>query len=202
MSSPTPASSARPASIPASLLFCSALLFAIVVACGSGGGDSITEPKLVNTGPGNTGAPDVSGLYMRTDNAAASTCTPQSLPPSGGTVQLEAFVDSAPIRLYQNGTRVTLAYLEFPDKPADTGSVDLAGKLSMAIVGTGSKENLRGTRQFYVDISGTFGLTRPDANSPFSATGNYSYVYHENSATAPVFTTCTRTIAITFRKNG
>jgi hypothetical protein len=200
MSSPTHRTSARPASIPAPLLLCSALLFGIVVACGGGGGDSITEPKLVNTGPGNTGVPDVSGFYTRVDNGAASTCTPQNLPPGGGTVQLEAFVDSAPIRLYQNGTKVTLAYIEFPDKPADTGTVDLSGKLSMAIAGTGSKENLRGTRQFYVDISGSFALTRSDANSPFSATGNYSYVYHENSPTAPVFATCTRTIAITFRK--
>ena len=201
MSSSTRLSSARLASALPTPLLCGALLFAIVAACGGGGGDAVTGPKLVNTGPGNTGTPDVSGVYMRVDNAAASTCTPQNLPAGGGTVRLEAFVDSAPIRLYQNGTRIQLAYLNFPDQEADTGTVDLSGKVAMGIAGAGQKENLRsGARQFYVDLKGTFNLTRPDASSPFQATGNYSYVYHEDAATAPVYATCTRTIAITFRK--
>jgi hypothetical protein len=182
-------------------LLCGALLFAIVTGCGGAGGDTVTGPKLVNTGPGNTGTPDVSGVYLRVDNASASTCTPQDLPPGGGTVRLQAFVDSAPVRLYQNGTRIQLAYLNYPDQEADTGTVDLSGKVAMGIAGTAQKENLRaGTRQFYVDMKGTFGLTRTDANSPFQATGNYTYVYHEDAATAPVFATCTRTVAVTFQK--
>jgi hypothetical protein len=202
MTSSTRLSSARPASTPSLPLLCGALLFAIVAACGGGGsGDTVTGPKLVNTGPGNTGTPDVSGDYMRVDNAAASTCIPQNLPPGGGTVRLEAFVDSAPVRLYQNGTRIQLAYLNFPDQEADTGTVDLSGKIAMGISGNGQKENLRaGTRQFYVDMKGTFNLTRPDASSPFAATGNYTYVYREDATTAPAFATCTRTIQITFRK--
>jgi len=193
--------SARPASTLSSPLLCGALLIAIAAACGGSGGDAVTGPKLVNTGPGNTGVPDVSGVYMRIDNAAASTCTPQDLPPGGGTVKLQAFVDSAPVRLYQNGTRIQLAYLNFPDQEADTGTVDLSGKVAMGIVGTGSKENLRaGTLQFYVDLKGTFNLTRTDAGAPYTATGNYTYVYHQDAATAPVYATCTRTIDITFRK--
>ena len=202
MTSSNRLSSARPASHVVPPFLCGALLFAIAAACGgSAGGDPITGPKLVNTGPGNTGAPDVSGFYARVDDAAPSTCTPQDLPAGGGTVRLQAFVDSTPIRLYQNGTRIQLANVNFPDQEADTGHVDLAGNIAMGIAGTGSKENLRaGTRQFYVDMKGTFTLTRPDANSPYQATGNYSYVYHENSPTAPVYTTCTRTIAITFTK--
>jgi hypothetical protein len=192
------------------LLLGGALLVAIVAACGGGGdggGDTVTGPPptppvLVNTGPGTTGVPDVSGFYMRVNNAAASTCDPQDPTPAGGTVQLAAFVDSQPIKLYQNGTKLTLAYTNFPQAPADSGVVDLAGKLTMGIAGTGSKENLRGTRQFYVDISGNFALTRPDSSSPFTGPGSFKYIYHENSATAPVFTTCTRTITITFRKTG
>ena len=198
--------SARPASAPAPLLLCAALLVAIVAGCGGGGdggGDTVTGPPvLVNTGPGTTGVPDVSGFYMRVNNAAASTCTPQDPTPAGGTVQLAAFVDSQPIKLYQNGTKLTLAYTNFPQAPADSGVVDLAGKLTMGIAGTGSKENLRGTRQFYVDISGDFVLTRPDASSPYTGPGNFKYVYHENAATAPVFATCTRSITVTFRKTG
>lgn len=201
MMSSTRLSSARPASQFVSPLLCGALLFAIVAACAGTGADTVTGPKLVNTGPGTTGAPDVSGVYMRVDNAAASTCTPQDLPPGGGTVRLQAFVDSAPVRLYQNGTRIHLAYLNYPDQEADTGTVDLSGKVAMGIAGTAQKENLRaGTRQFYVDMKGTFGLTRTDANSPFQATGSYTYVYHEDASTAPVYATCTRTIAITFQK--
>jgi hypothetical protein len=201
-------SAARPASLRPSLLACSALLFAIVAACGgggagAGGGDAVTAPVLVNTGPGSTGVPDVSGFYMRVNNGAASTCTPQNLPPGGGTVILEAYVDSQPVKLYQNGTRLTLAYVNYPQAPADTGTVDLSGKLSMGITGTGSKEALRGTRQFYVDLTGTFALTKPSADaSTVSGVGNFKYVYHEDAATAPIYATCTRTIDISFRKTG
>jgi hypothetical protein len=202
MTSSTRLSSARAASHFVPSLLCGVLLLTIVAACGgAGGGDAVTAPKLVNTGPGNTGTPDVSGDYLRIDNAAAATCTPQDLPPGGGTVRLQAFVDSAPVRLYQNGTRIQLAYLNFPDQEADTGTVDLTGKIAMGITGTGQKENLRaGTRQFYVDMKGSFSLTRPDAGAPFGATGNYTYDYHEDAATAPVFATCTRTVDIKFVK--
>ena len=118
-------------------------------------------------------------------------------------MNLDSFTDTQPIRLYQNGTKVTLAYMNLPDLAADTGTVDVAGKLSMGLQATGSKEVVRaGNRQFYVDITGTFGLTRPNATSAFTANGNYTYVFHENSATAPVFATCTRTIAISFTKTG
>jgi len=192
-------SSARPASQFVPPLLCGALVFAILVACG--GGDSVTGPKLVNTGPGNTGTPDVSGLYMRIDSANASTCTPQDLPRGGGTVILEAFVDSAPVKLYQNGTRIQAAYLNFPDQEADTGQVDVSGKLAMGISGKGSKENLRAdSLQFYVDLTGTFNLTRADASSPYKALGSYTYVYHKDAASAPAYATCTRTIQITLRK--
>jgi hypothetical protein len=179
-----------------------ALLVALAAACGGKGGGEITGPKLVNTGPGTSGTPDVSGFYTRVNNAGASTCT-QALPTPGGTVNLDPFTDTQPIRLYQNGNKITLAYLNLPDLAADTGTVDVAGKISMGLEKAGSKENLRaGNRQFYVDLLGSFGLTRPDANSPYTANGAYKYVYHENSATAPIYSTCTRTIAITFTKTG
>jgi hypothetical protein len=195
-------SSARSASqiVPSALS--GALIFALAAACGGGGGDTVTGPKLVNTGPGNTGTPDVSGVYMRVDNAAAAVCTPQDLPPGGGTVRLGAFLDTSSVRLYQNGTRIQLAYLNYPDQEADTGTVDVSGKIAMGISGTAQKENLRaGTRQFYVDLKGSFTLTRTDASAPYQATGNYTYVYHEDSPTAPVFATCTRTVALTFSKS-
>jgi len=195
-------SPARSASQIVPSLLSGALILAIAAACGGGGGDVVTGPKLVNTGPGNTGTPDVSGVYMRVDNAAAAVCTPQDLPPGGGTVRLQAFLDSSSVRLYQNGTRIQLAYLNYPDQEADTGTVDVSGKIAMGIAGTAQKENLRaGTRQFYVDLKGSFTLTRTDASAPYQATGNYTYVYHEDSPTAPVFATCTRTVTLTFSKS-
>ena len=192
-----------PARIVSSKLLGGALLLALAAGCGGkDGGGQITQPPLVNTGPGATGVPDVSGFYTRVNNAAASNCTPQSVP-TGGNVNLDSFTDTQPIRLYQNGTKVTLAYTNLPDLAADTGTVEVDGKINMGLSAKGTKENMRaGNRQFYVDITGTFGLTRPNATSPYNATGNYSYVFRENSATANVFATCTRTIAISFTKTG
>jgi hypothetical protein len=144
MSPLTRISLARPASQFVPPLLRGALLLAIVAACGGsggGGGDTVTGPKLVSTGPGSTGVPDVAGVYTRIDNAAPSTCTPQDLPAGGGTVRLQAFVDCTDIRLYQNGTRIQLAYLSFPDEEADTGTVDFSGNVAMGIAGTAQKEN-------------------------------------------------------------
>ena len=196
-------SSARPASQFVPPLLCGALAFAILVACGGVSGDSVTgPPKLVNTGPGNTGTPDVRASTCASTSANASTCTPVAPPlRGGGTVILEAFVDSAPVKFYQNGTRIQAAYLNFPYQEADTGQVDVSGKLAMGISGKGSKENLRAdSLQFYVDLTGTFNLTRADASSPYKALGSYTYIYHKDAASAPVYATCTRTIQITLRK--
>lgn len=175
-----------------------ALLLALAVACG---GNDVTAPTLVNTGPENTGTPDVSGFYTRVESDPAAVCTPTT-PPPGGTVILSTFTDSLPIKLYQNGTRVTLAYVNTPQLPADTGRVDVAGKITLGIQGLGMKENLRNGRQFYVDLSGSAQLTPSLGGTKYTGTGDYSYVFREDSPSAAVFATCTRTVSFTFTKTG
>lgn len=173
-----------------------ALALAFAVACSA---TDVTGPTLVNTGPENTGTPDVSGFYTRVEVDPAASCTPTA-PPTGGTVILGDFTDSQPIKLYQNGTRLTLAYVNTPQLPADTGRVDLAGKIVLGIQGIGMKENLREGRQFYVDLTGSAQLTPSQSGTEYTGTGDYTYVFHEGSASAPVYATCTRTVSFDFTK--
>jgi hypothetical protein len=172
-----------------------------VVAMGCHGSDSTAPPpKLVNTGPENSGTPDVSGFYTRVDVAPPADCTPAA-PPPGGTVILGNFNDTQPIKLYQNGTRLTLAYTATPQQPADTGRVDLDGKIALGVQSIGYKENLRSGRQFYVDLTGSMQLTSPSAGK-YAGSGTYVYVFHEDSPNAPVFATCSRTVTFDFTKTG
>jgi hypothetical protein len=173
-----------------------ALLVALAVACG---GSDVTAPTLVNTGPENTGTPDVSGFYTRLETDPAAVCNPTA-PPAGGTVILGTFSESQPIKLYQNGTRITLAYVNTPQLPADTGRVDATGKITLGIEGVGMKENLRSGRQFYVDLKGTAQLTTSNGGAKYTGTGDYSYVFHEGSPSAAVYATCTRTVTFDFTK--
>jgi len=172
---------------------------ALVVGC-QGSDSTAPPPTLVNTGPENSGTPDVSGFYTRVDVAPPADCTPTT-PPAGGTVILGNFTDTQPIKLYQNGTRLTLAYTATPQLPADTGRVDVAGKISLGVQSTGYKENLRSGRQFYVDLSGSMQLTSASTGK-YTGSGTYVYVFHEDSPNAPVFATCSRVVTFDFTKTG
>lgn len=176
-----------------------ALLLTLAVGCG--GGASTAPTVLVNTGAENTGVPDVSGFYTRVETDPAATCTPTT-PPDGGTMILGQFTESQAIKLYQNGTRITMAYVNTPQLPADTGRVDLSGKTYLGITGTGMKENLRSGRQFYVDMTGSSTLTPSQNGTKYTGTGDYVYIFRENSPTAPAYATCTRTVAFDFTKTG
>jgi hypothetical protein len=176
-------------------------LAVITVGC-NGGGDDATAPRptLVNTGPENSGAPDVSGFYTRVDVAPPASCTPAA-PPPGGTVILGNFTDTQPIKLYQNGTRLTLAYTATPQQPADTGRVTIGGAIALGLKSVGYKENLRSGRQFYVDLTGSMQLNSAGAGK-YTGSGTYVYVFHEDSPNAPVFATCSRTVTFDFTKSG
>jgi hypothetical protein len=177
-----------------------AALAAITVACKSGGDATAPRPTLVNTGPENSGAPDVSGAYTRVDVAPPADCAPAT-PPAGGTVILGNFTDTQPIKLYQNGTRLTLAYTATPQLPADTGRVDLGGTIALGVKSIGYKENLRTGRQFYVDLTGSMQLSSAGAGK-YTGSGTYVYVFHEDSPNAPVFATCSRVVTFDFTKTG
>jgi len=194
--SPVPSSRCR---APRSLRAAAALL-ALAVGCNAGGDSTAPPPTLVNTGPENSGTPDVSGFYSRVDVAPPDDCTPAA-PPAGGTVILGNFTDTQPIKLYQNGTRLTLAYQATPQLPADTGRVDLGGKIALGVQSVGYKENLRSGRQFYVDLTGAMQLTSQTAGR-YTGSGTYVYVFHEGSPDAPVFATCSRVVTFDFTKTG
>ena len=173
---------------------------AILVALAACGGRSepTAPPTLVNTGPESSGTPDVSGYYSRTDDAPPASCDPVT-PPPGGTVILGNFTDTQPIQLYQNGARLTLAYRNTPQLPADTGRVDVDGKITLGVQSVGYKENLREGRQFYVDLSGSMQLTSQNAGE-YTGSGTYVYVFHEGSPGAPVYATCSRLVTFDFTK--
>ena len=179
-----------------------AFVLALAVACGGGGSTDVTlpPPTLINTGPEQSGTPDVSGFYTRLETDPAATCS--TAMPAGGTVILGTFSESQPIKLYQNATLITLAYVNTPQLPADTGRVDLTGKIILGIQGLGMKENLRGTRQFYVDLKGSATLAPSQNGAKYTGTGDYTYVFHEGSPSAPAYSTCTRTVSFDFTKTG
>ena len=168
------------------LQFASALgLPAFVLGCG---GDS--------TGPD---APNVAGRYLRTDAFDATTCTPQR-PPPGGTVILDAFSLSVTVRVEQTGSRLTMTYPEFPAASPDTGSVDGSGKVTFGFKVSFQEDPREGNRLFFVDLTAGHELQRLDDGARLAGSGSYVNIFHEGSATAPVFATCSRTVTTTFAR--
>ena len=164
------------------------LLAAAAVACG---GDE--------TGP--DGPPNVAGRYQRNDAVAAATCTPLR-PPAGGTVILDAFTQSVAIRIQQTGSRLTITYPDFPGTTPDTGSVDREGTVTFGFRETFQEDPREGNRIFFVDLTATQELRRLDNGARFAGSGTYVNLFHEGSANASVFTTCSRTTTIEFTRAG
>ena len=175
-----------------------ALLLAFAAACGSkddGGGSSID----LGTGPGEF--PKVQGYFTRNESVASASCGPQAAP-SGGDIAMGSYQLSEPVGFTQSGSKVSIVLVNYPTNPPDTGTVDMNGKVTLGFQFTRKEQNLREGRQFYVDVSGSFTLNRaPDGNT-LTGTGSYSNVLHEGSATAPVYTTCTRTSTIGMTRTG
>jgi hypothetical protein len=158
---------------------------AFVLGCG---GDS--------TGPD---VPNVSGRYQRSDAFAATTCTPQR-PPPGGTVILDAFSLSTTVRIEQTGSRLTMTYPDFPAAAPDTGSVDRDGKVTFGFTVNFQEDPREGNRLFFVDLTASHALQRLDNGARLAGSGSYVNVFHEGSATAPVFATCSRTVTTTLAR--
>src|SRR4051812_12207122 len=120
---------------------------AFVLGCG---GDS-TGPQV----------PNVAGRYQRGDAFVATTCTPQR-PPPGGTVILDAFSQSAAVRIEQTGSRLTLTYPDFPGSLPDTGSVDGDGTVTFGFKVNFQEVPREGNRLFFVDLTASHELQRVD----------------------------------------
>ena len=57
-----------------------------------------------------------------------------------------------------------------------------------------------GNRLFFVDLTASHELQRVDNGARFAGSGSYVNIFHEGSATAPVFATCSRTVTTTFAR--
>jgi hypothetical protein len=177
--------------------FAAAFLLALAAACGSkddgGGGFDL------GTGPAEF--PKVQGYFTRNESVNAATCAPTA-PPTGGDIAMGSYQLSEPIGFSQSGSKVSIALLNYPNNPPDTGTVDMTGKVTLGFQFTRKETALREGRQFYVDVSGSFVLDRaPDGNT-LTVTGSYKNVLHDGSASAPVYTTCSRTSTLTLTRTG
>ena len=174
------------------------LLLGLAAACkgdDDGGGGGID----LGTGPGEF--PKVQGYFTRNEQVAALTCTPQN-PPAGGDIATGTYSLSEPVGFTQSGSKVSIVLLNYPSDPPDTGTVDMSGKVTLGFKLSMKENALREGRQFYVDVTGSFVLNRSADGNQLSGTGSYENVLREGSATAPVFTTCTRTSAIQMVRTG
>ena len=173
------------------------LLLGFAAACkgkeeGGGGLD-------LGTGPGEF--PKVQGYFTRNEQVAALSCTPQN-PPSGGDIATGTYSLSEPVGFTQSGSKVSIVLVNYPGDPPDTGTVDMAGKVTLGFKLSMKENALRQGRQFYVDVTGSFVLNRSADGNQLSGTGSYENALREGSATAPVFATCTRTSAIQMIRTG
>jgi hypothetical protein len=192
--SPTGTQTARPARLASARVTtvrrAGPLLAALTLGCGGDGG----------TGPDAT--PNVAGRYQRNDVIPAVTCTPQRPPAGGGTVILEAFSDSARVRVQQAGARLTITYPDFPGTLPDTGSVAADGTVTFGYRETFREEPREGNRTFFVDLTGGVTLRRSDNGARLAGSATYVNVFREGAATAPVFATCSRTATVVLTRLG
>lgn len=175
-----------------------ALLLGLAAACkgddgGGGGGLDL------GTGPGEF--PKVQGYFTRNEAVAAVTCAPQN-PPAGGDIATGSYSLSEPVGFTQSGSKVSIVLVNYPSDPPDTGTVDMTGKVTLGFKLSMKENALRQGRQFYVDVTGSFVLNRAADGNTLTGTGSYENVLREGSATAPVFTTCTRTSTIQMTRTG
>jgi hypothetical protein len=172
----------------AALVSVSGAFLAAALGCGGDG-----------TGP--SALPNVAGRYQRNEAIAPVTCTPQT-PPAGGTVIFGAFSLSDSVRIQQTGSRLTLTYLGFPGTEPDTGSVDRDGKVTFGFRETFQEEPRAGNRIFFDDLTASQEVRRVDNGARLTGAGGYVNIFHEGSATAPVFATCSRTSTIELTRTG
>ena len=175
-----------------------ALLLGLAAACkgGDGGGGGGLD---LGTGPGEF--PKVQGYFTRNEAVAALTCAPQQ-PPAGGDIATGSYSLSEPVGFTQSGSKVSIVLINYPSDPPDTGTVDMTGKVTLGFKLSMKENALRQGRQFYVDVTGSFVLNRAADGNSLTGTGSYENVLREGSATAPIFTTCTRTSTIQMTRTG
>jgi hypothetical protein len=178
------------------------LLLVLAAACGGGGDGGVGGGGgSIDLGTGPAEFPKVQGYFTRNESVAALTCSPVN-PPAGGDIAPGAYPLSEPVAFTQSGSKVSIVLINYPGDPPDTGTVDMSGKVTLGFKLSNKEKALREGRQFYVDITGSFALTRSADGTQLLGTGSYENVLREGSATAPVFTTCSRTSTIQMNRTG
>lgn len=177
------------------------VLLVLTAACGSRGGDGPGGGGGIDLGTGPAEFPKVQGYFTRIESVAALSCTPTT-PPAGGDIAPLSYSLTEPVAFTQSGSKVSIVLINYPNDPPDTGTVDMSGKVTLGFKLANKEKALREGRQFYVDITGSFTLTRSADGTQLLGTGSYQNVLHEGSATAPVFTTCTRSSNIQMNRTG
>jgi hypothetical protein len=141
---------------------------------------------------GTTDTPDVprvAGTYSVTESVNAATCAPNELP-SGGTVRLEAFSQTFSAQIDQVGSTLSLRETG-QSAPAESGTIDAAGAISLAGTLDFQEAPREGDRMFFVHLTFHDDLHVQSAGR-INGTSSYVNVFHEGSSTAPTYTTCSR----------
>jgi hypothetical protein len=176
-------------------------LLASATACKGKDSGGLSGGGSVDLGTGPAEFPKVQGYFTRNEAVGALTCAAPT-PPVGGDIATGSYPLSEPVAFTQSGSKVSIVLLNYPTDPPDTGTVDMTGKVALGFRLSMKEKNLRQGRQFYVDVTGSFILNRSADGEQMAGTGSYENVLREGSATAPVFTTCTRTSTIQMIRTG
>jgi|RhiMethySRZTD1v2_1073278.scaffolds.fasta_scaffold327317_2 hypothetical protein len=137
----------------------------------------------------NPSIPQVAGTYSITESAGAATCTPKE-PPAGGIVRLDAFAQTYDVQIDQTGSTLALYEVGHPEVP-EAGTIDIDGNILFSGQVSFEETPREGNRVFFVDLAINREL-QVQSTSRVTGQALYQNVFHEGSATAAIYATCTR----------
>lgn len=132
--------------------------------------------------------PQIAGTYSVTESVPAATCDPNQLP-AGGTVRLESFPLTYDVVINQTGSALTLSVVGFSD--VEDGTIGTDSTISLSDQFAFEEAPREGNRIFFVDLTVQRDL-QVQSTSRLAGTSSYVNVFREGSATAAVYTTCSR----------
>lgn len=130
--------------------------------------------------------PQIAGTYSVTESVPAAPCDPNQLP-AGGTVRLESFSLTYSVVITQTGSALTLSGAGV----VEDGIIGADSTISLSGQFTFEEAPREGNRIFFVDLTVQHDLQLQSA-SRLAGTSSYVNVFREGSATAAVYTTCSR----------
>ena len=104
---------------------------------------------------------------------------------------VSAFLLEYDVRIEQTGSTLKLTEIDFPTD-VETGTIDPSGKISFGIRVLFEETPREGNRIFFVDLTIGRDLQFQQSTSTIVGTSSAVNIFREGSATAPVYTTCSR----------